>query len=259
MPDLRIVTWNSTGENPVKAVEIGAIPGILAPMYPANPNVDVYLIQEAQNGPGGAISLHLGGLAGHTMHHLAEQPGGGGAGYICATRNAAAAVVVPLTLYNYAVDPNFGAHIAPLPGIVNVMNRPPAYTVLTVAGSTVLLITWHAPLGVSLLPIIVGAMPGGALIDAFIALDNSQLIQAPAAVAGGPVHIVIIAGDLNVTAAGLAGVYGGYNPLNNFNGLSHHLDHILAWRPVGGAWNVVEGHNTASTSVHDIMSARVNW
>ncbi len=133
---------------------------------------------------------------------------------------------------------------------------------LTVAGSTVLLITWHAPRGPSLLPIIVGAMPGGALIDAFIALDSSQLIQAPAAVAGGPVHIVIIAGDLNVTAAGLAAAYpppAGYRPLNNFGGLSNQLDHILAWRPVGGAYNVVEGHNTASTSVHDIMSARVNW
>lgn len=259
MPNCRIVTWNSTGENPVKAGQLAAVPVALTPLFPGHPNVDVYLIQEAQNAPGGAISAWLTGLAGYTVHHIAERANGGGAGYICATRNASVAVVTPLVLYNYVTDPNYAGTIAKIPGIGAVNQRPPAYTVLTVGGNTVLLITWHAPLGASLMPIIVGAMVGGGLLDAFLALDNSQLILNPAAVAGMAVDIVIIAGDLNATTGALAKSYHGYNPLANFDGLSNHLDHVLASTPAGAPPNVLEGQNTPSSSVHDILSARVNW
>lgn len=234
-------------------------------LYPATPNVDVFLIQEAQNTPGGDIWRYLNGLAGFTAHHINEQPGGGGAGYICATRNASATVVVPLTLYNYHADPNFANIGLPNHTIANVLNRPPAYTVLTVGGRTIFLITWHAPRGVSLLPIIVGAMAGGALIDAYVALENSQLISNPSTVAGMGVDIVIIAGDLNATAAALGATYpppplpGRYQPLNNFDGYSNKLDHILAWRLVGGPPNIDQGRQTRSLSVHDIISAQIDW
>lgn len=267
MPDTRVVTWNSTGENAAKALELAAIPVAIAALHVGHPTVDVYLIQEAQNAAGGNISNWLTGLPGFTVHHLAENPAGGGGGYICATRNANAAVVAPLALYNHAADPNWGNGWTGHANFnqVAVLARPPAYTVLTIGGVTVLLITWHAPLGVSALPIIVGAMPGGALLDGYLALEQSQLIQNPAAVAGVAVDNVIVAGDLNATAAGLAGPYppagaGGpyFRPLAQFAGNGNHLDHILAHRPLG-AVQVVEGHSTASTSVHDILSSRVTW
>lgn len=262
MPDLRVISWNSTGENPMKAGELAAAAGWLAANYLGHPHVDVFLIQEAQNGAGGAIDLWLNALPGYTIHHIAEQLGGGGAGYICATRNASVTVTTGLTLWNYAADPNFlgwGGHLAIQPGVWTGAARVPAYTVLTVAGQNVLLVTWHAPLGPSLLPIIVGAMPGGALIDAYLALDNSQLLQHPAALIGAAPDITIIAGDMNVTAAGLAANYGGYTPLQNFQGVNNHLDHILARAPVGTVVTFNESHNSVTTSVHNMLSTRIHW
>lgn len=253
MPSIRIVSWNSTGESPPKFTQLEGVAPQIATLYPAFPNIDIYLIQEAQNGIGGAIHTGLSVLPGYTVHHIPEQPTGGGRGYICATRNALVTVNIPLALYDYAMDPNWGA-INTLPGIDNVLQRPPAYTVLTITGQRVLLITWHAPIGPSLLPIIVGTMPGGGLIDAYVALANCQLITNPAAVAGGPVDRLIVAGDLNTTGAGLQNHYSGFRPLDNFNGLSHHLDHILA----NGGF-VVEGHHEESLSVHHMMSSRVHW
>lgn len=276
MPDLRIVSWNSTGENLAKAAELDAVRVALTglnPLYPVYPNVDIYLIQEAQQLPGGAISVALNNFGGYNISHIPEQVGGGGRGYICATRNASVNVLQPLQLWDYNIDPINTLWRQNLPpgfnladstgiGVGGQTARTPAYTILQVGGQLVVLVTWHAPIGVSMLPIIMGAMQGGALIDAYLALENSQLVQNPNAVVGVPnvASLVVVAGDLNATAAALGQAYGAFVPLNNFNdGYSNNVDHILAWRNGGGILNVVEGNNTPSTSVHNIISARVQW
>ena len=53
----------------------------------------------------------------------------------------------------------------------------------------------------------------------------------------------------------------GYEPLQNFDGESNNLDHILAWRPSGGAVNYYEARRKQSmiSKDHDIFSCRVNW
>lgn len=284
MPSMRIVSWNSTGENVAKANALAAVPPVLAGLYPLNPNVDVFLIQEAWQGGGGAIDAWLNGLAGYTVTHIAEQVGGGGAGYICASRNAAFAVTVPgvsnLQRWNYAADPDYFAWVPPVGynalAVAGPGSRPPAAVVLTTVatGARVLLTTWHAPLGLANMPAYwIGAMPGGALLDAFMAFDESQMLQNPGnavgTLTGGPAvapEVVIVAGDLNATAVGLAGPYppypvpAPYVPLPGFAGYTNNLDHILAEPALGGVVvNVVEGHNTVSPSVHDIISARVVW
>lgn len=285
MPSIRIVSWNSTGENVAKAAALAAIQPALAGLYPLNPNVDVYLIQEAWQGGGGAIDAWLNGLAGYTVTHIAEQPNGGGRGYICATRNAAFLVSAPgvsdFQLWNYGVDPDYVAWVPPAGynalAVAGAGSRPPAFVVLTevVTGDQVLLTTWHAPLGIANMPgYLIGAMPGGGLLDAFMGFDASMLLQNPDVAVGlltgapGPVmpSVTIVAGDLNANGVALAAVYppfpspAPYRPLNNFQGLSNNLDHILAEAlPGGPVVNVIEGHNTPSPSVHNILSARITW
>lgn len=95
MPSIRILTWNSTGESFPKAASLAAEAATHA-AHATHPVIDIYLIQEAQQGAGGAISNYLTGLAGYTVHHIHENLGGGGKGYICATRNASVTVSTPL-------------------------------------------------------------------------------------------------------------------------------------------------------------------
>lgn len=265
MPDLRIVSWNSRGEDAFKVNDLANTVAWLANQYPGYPDVDVFVIQEAQNGPGGAIDVWLNALPGYAVTHIAENLLGGGKGYICATRTATVAVITPLVLWNYAADPNFAlfpyrAHLQA--SVWTGSARVPAYTILTVGGQNVLLVTWHAPRGPSALPIIVGAMSGGAIIDAYLALDNSQLLQAPATLAmlaGNAPDITIIAGDMNATSAGLNYNYFGYTPLENFAGIDNHLDHVLANAPLGTVVNFQESHNSVTASDHEIISTRISW
>jgi hypothetical protein len=274
---IRIVTWNSTGENLLKAQELQNVTAQIAAIYPAHPDVDVFLIQEAMQAPGGAISQQLN-VPNYNYHHLAEHLNGTGAGYICATR-AGINVITPLTLLDYGdlnLAPNFLQWVTGLnigqqqQAAHNAANgntvRSPAYTVLDIGVSRVFLITWHAPLGPS--NIVLGTtMPGNALIDAYLVLENSGFLgfaQNQVAATNG---VVIIAGDLNTTGNGLARSYLApirYRPLNNFDGWSHRLDHILFWQPQrplqGPNAQILEGgHWHSNTSHHDFVSARVTW
>ncbi|BBP78195.1 hypothetical protein PHLH7_42990 [Pseudomonas sp. Ost2] len=263
MPSIRILTWNSTGENPAKAISLG-IQAVNPGGYVGHPYIDIYLIQEAQQAPGGAISNHLVGLAGggYTVHHIQENLGGGGKGYICATRDASVVVVTPLALWNYAADPLFmgwAGHTSLQASSWAPPARTPAYTLLTVGATNILLITWHAPLGVSTLPIIVGPMSGGALIDAYLAFDQSQLLSNPMVAVGVIPDFIVIAGDLNAKPAALSKNYFGYIPLDDFNGVSNNLDHIMATSPAHTAFNFSEDYSYGTTSVHDIFCARMHW
>ncbi|MFN2944773.1 hypothetical protein, partial [Escherichia coli] len=80
---------------------------------------------------------------------------------------------------------------------------------LQAVGSNILLITWHAPLGVSLLPFIVGSMSGGYLIDAYLALDQSGLLNNPMLAIGVVPDFIVIAGDMNAKPAALGKSYAG--------------------------------------------------
>ncbi|KFE64428.1 hypothetical protein [Hyalangium minutum] len=279
MPSLRIVSWNSTGESQQKAVELQAVQPVLAGLYPAAPDVDVFLVQEAQQAAGGSISsmldtdpatpatgVSVGPAYQRPAAHQPELTTGGGAGHICLVHNGVV-VNTPLTLWDYATDPALNGWIASLPGHLQATaqtattHRPPAYAVLTVGGSTAMLITWHAPLGVpALAPGY--TMPGNGLIDAYLVMENSGLLQQAQAQVLATDGVVIIAGDLNTTSQGLAANYPiatGYNPLPDFVGFSDNVSHILAWRPSGNVVTVQEGHSTDSSSVHRIISARVSW
>lgn len=256
MPSIRIVTWNSKGENLQKAEELEAVQPALDRLYPIHPDVDIYLIQEACQKPGGDISVFLNNLQGFTVSHISES-WTGGQGYICATRDALI-TATPLALYNYCSDLNLKNKPQLLKDF-NCLNRPPAYTVLTTkTRDTVLLITWHAPRGIT--SFLMENMTGGALIDAYLALENSNLIQNPDWIAQAPVSLVVIAGDLNANPRDLIFKYcGNYTPLQNFHGLSNNLDHILVNGRNRVVVNVTEGQNTPSSSDHNLMSARVQW
>lgn len=262
MPNLRILTWNSTGEDAAKALELDNECQAIAVAYPFQPDVDVFLIQEAQQAPGGAISAYLNGLAGYTVHHIQENLGGGGKGYICATRNAVVTVNNPIQLWDYAADPEFtlsAARNVITPGCWTPPARTPAYTVITVGGASILLFTWHAPLGASMLNIIVGAMKGGGLIDAYIAFENSQILNNPQNFLGFIPQFIIIAGDMNATSAALARNYYNYTPLDDFLGVSNHLDHIMAHSPPHTAFNVDQDRAASTSSTHDTLCARMHW
>lgn len=290
MTDLRIVTWNSTGEDAAKAALLQGFINSFSPpgaQFPTHQRVDVILIQEARGGAGGQIRTMLTALhaAGYTVHHCRENPGAG-KGYICATLDATVTVNTPLQLWDYAADPNLATPVVvpglgPAPKTVghfavhpDVLHRPPAVTVLTeiASGDVIELITWHAPRGISPLPIIVGTMAGGALLEGFLALSYSALVRNPGAavaalpvpmgaVAAGAPDVVIIAGDLNATD--LSHTYPapppGFEPLENFNGIGNHLDYVLAWAPPAAHTAINEDIGLPNGTVHDVLSARVNW
>ncbi len=278
MPQVRIISWNSTGENAQKGVELQGAQAQLAQMYALDhPDVDIFVIQEAQNAAGGAIytmmntdpataatQVSLGPNINRPPDHCVELPNGGGAGYLaCSHTN-----ITPggaLQLWDYANDAQLNAWLATLNQNQRAAMqaaaqlRPPAYTTCTVGGVRIFLITWHTPRGPS--PIGGVNMPGGALIDLFIVLQQSSILTTAQNFVGAQ-GVVIIAGDLNTTAQGLAynNYYGlGYTPLPNFRGYSNNLDHILVWKPGPGNVNVLQGHHSQSSSVHDIISARVDW
>lgn len=276
MPSMRIISWNSRGETYAKGQELQQAQAWLAANYGGNhPDVDAFVIQEAQNAAGGPVRnmmntdpangvtlVSLGANINRPPDHTTELVTGGGDGYLCCTHTNVT-INTHLALWNYGAD-------ATLTGWMTSLNmtqrgammaartqRPPAYTELTVGGTPVFLITWHAPLGVSGL----GAetMPGGGLIDAYLVLEQSNLLTQAQTYAGAN-GVVIIAADLNTTENGLKKKYWGlYKPLRNFRGLGNHLDHILAWKPGGGNVVVDQGHNSATSSDHNMISARVTW
>lgn len=265
MPDLRILTWNSTGEDNYKAAELRNEINYLNVTYPGTPT-KVVLNQEAQAPANGPIYNMLNDTGGAGIGpnytrppmHIQEMIGGGGRGYTALTHNTLG-VTVPLRLHDYTQDAIFTTWVNSLypSQRTTVWNevanwRPPAYMQFNYANNVVRLITWHAPLGRS--GLLVGCTTrGGAPLDAFLFLEQSRLLNR---VAG--VDIVIIAGDLNMTAQDLSTTCQGYEPLAAFTGESNNLDHILGWRH-GAPVNYAEARAVRSSSVHDIFSCRVSW
>ena len=98
-----------------------------------------------------------------------------------------------------------------------------------------------------------------SLIDAYLALDQSGLLNNPMLAIGVVPDFIVIAGDMNAKPAALGKSYAGYTPLDNFTGVANNLDHIMATSPPHTAFNFSEDYRTATASTHDILCARMNW
>ncbi|NWB89938.1 hypothetical protein HX776_05495 [Pseudomonas agarici] len=102
-------------------------------------------------------------------------------------------------------------------------------------------------------------MTGGALIDAYLAFDHSQLLSNPMVAVGVVPDFIVIAGDLNAKPAALGKNYFGYTPLDDFDGVSNNLDHILATSPAHMHFHFSQDYSYGTASVHDIFCARLHW
>lgn len=270
MPSLRILTWNSTGEDPHKANELLNEINFLNAAHP-QAGVHIILNQEAQQAAGGAICAMLdnpgiGGIGGNynrPSRRTSELIGGGGAGYTVLT-HATLPVLTPLP-HNYGADQAFIGWLHGLyPGQRQTAQyevgrwRPPVCMDFHYQNRGVRLITWHAPLDASGLLQGCTTPRGGAPLDAFLFLDRSGLLHP-----GPAVDIVVVAGDLNMTALNLKTRCCGYEPLPGFAGVTSAsgLDHIIACRPGPGRRTVDfhEARSVRSASVHDIFSCRLSW
>ena len=271
--DFRIVTWNSTGEQPPRDTTLRDEVNALNNAYPATPTRSI-LNQEALQAISGAIYNMLNnpavppnGLGPNYQRppqHTTENLNGTGRGYNALLANNLT-INQGLTLHNYQNDATFTNWVNSLSQaqqtiVWNEVNRwrpPVSMGLQTASGQTVRLMTWHAPLDVSQLLSACPQPAGGAPLDAFLFLEQSSLLNN---VAG--INIVIIAGELNMTQGDLQNTCGGlYEPLSNFEGVSSNLDRILAWRPVGANPTFFENRRTPTPglSPHDIFSARVHW
>ncbi|NEO81150.1 hypothetical protein [Moorena sp. SIO4G3] len=266
--DLRVLTWNSTGESANNATELRNEINYLNGRYPRDP-VKAIFNQEAKKLSGGDIynMLNNTGAGGIGLNytrpprHITELINGTGRGYNALAHNTVT-ITQPLTHQNYTTDPIFHTWQKTLnPSQSNTVNdevknfRPPVYMEFNYSGRNVRLITWHAPIGQS--GILKGCTTQGlAPLDAFLFLEQSSLINNTTGI-----DIIIIAGDLNMTSKDLKTKCQGYEPLKKFDGESSNLDHILAWRPSGGTVNYLEPRSTSSPSSddHNIFSSRVNW
>lgn len=271
MPDLRVVTWNSTGENPQKALELQAEIAYLNATYAANP-AKIILLQEgkqAANGdiynmlntdPANAVTqVSIGPNYQRPIRHITEDALGG-RGYTVVTSNDIT-VNQNLTLHNYANDVTFQNFLnTQSSGTAKQINqllsnmRPPAAMQFTYGGETIRLITWHAPLGPSTYLSACQSLDGKGTLDAFFFLDQSSLINDV-----NGIDLIIVAGDLNATSADLSRPCGQYVPLRNFTGETVHLDHIMGYSPMNVNIGYYETRTVNSSSVHGIMSSRIHW
>lgn len=294
MPDIRIITWNSSGEADGRGATLTAsataINGaFFNPAVAGSVPVQIVTTQEANAG-GGSISAALAAGGGpfanfinpHGFIREHVPPGAGqplrvgvSKAYRLAWMNThptaalnigpAAAVAAPaLVNLDPAVDAGVNAWIAGLglsPAIALAVTqaaanmRWPVHQALTYAGVNVHLITWHVELRANWLGAnIYGPIVNQGLPEAFMFFQNSTFYAAMMAGLGAN-DLVIIAGDLNATAAEIN------NPLffNNFVGITDNLTHILAYSP-NGLMNLVE-HQAQVTPFppHCLVTARIHW
>lgn len=286
MPSLRILSWNSNGGAAPRGAEIVNAANNLAGMYPAQP-MQLCVCQEAAVGPDSILAAftatppfpasyiqpplscreHLlppaqpyrvGISRNYRMSYMTGGP---------APLNLVAGGAFTLVNLDPAIDAGVAAWIAAqglAPVIAANVNqcaanmRWPVYQQFNYAGGTVNFFTWHAPLAANWL----GAnfsgnvLPGGGLWEAFQFFQNSAFYTG---ILGGlgVNDAIVVAGDLNTTAAGLAPAVPNMFP--NYTGYSDSLSHIMVFSP-SPALLVAEGHNSLSpSSPHNLISARVIW
>lgn len=287
MPDLRILTWNSSGEADGRGAALANVTNHINGGAAGTVPVQVVAIQEAQVSNGGSIQATLAGTApfstsfgqpqGFSREHLPTQtqPVTPSRAYrlsYMATNavlaNNLVAVGAP-TLVNLSptADAGVNAYITGLHApfqqdrairLAAANLRYPLYQAYTYAGGTVHFFTWHVDHAANWRNAIFlnyTNYQGPAYFEAFVFFQNSTF-YANMMTNLGPNDVVIIGGDLNMTPqdAQQPGIF------NNFVGVSNNLDHILAFS-LSANLAVNQGVHYAFPNFgpHDILSARVQW
>ena len=266
MPNLNVITWNSTGETGQGAFDLH---NVIQYMTASGLPPHVIVVQEANSAPGGAIYQMLAGLgaAYNQPPAHATEGGPGGRGYLLST-HASVGGQATFSRYDLATDwllqqwinANLSLPARQIAAYELATMRMPATANLTFAGSSVPFLTWHAPRGPG--QVLAGAtLQGGANPDAYLFLQNSSGLAVLAGPGNG--NLGMIAGDLNVTVAQInaqTGIPGLPWILPGWNGVSDNLDHILGHAQAGQP-NPAFGNagNFPASGTHNILVSTVTW
>jgi hypothetical protein len=266
MPNLNVLTWNSTGETPQAAAALLAVVNYVTAQG-WQPHVIV--VQEANAAPGGAIYQMLAGLGGvyNQPPGHAIEGGPGGRGYLLLTHNsvqgqgtfAQADLAADATLLAW-IQASLALPARQIAHNELAAMRMPACAALLFGGRIVSFLTWHTPRGPGGV-LQGGIVQGGAMLDAFLFLQKSGYyvaLNAP-----GVNNLGLIAGDLNATQAGLQ-QQTGYPALPlvlpGFVGITNRLDHVLGHPDPGQAGPTFSDDGAfPAPGTHDILVSTVTW
>lgn len=265
MPDLNVLTWNSTGETALGAARLQEVINYLAGLG-WQPHVIV--VQEANQAPGGLIDQMLASLGnGYNQPPSHTTEGGTGSrGYLMLTHSSVQ-IHRAFGRFDLGQDAQLGALINRLPVRARAIAvdelrdmRMPAIAVLGYQGAGVGLLTWHTPRGPGQL--LTGfTLQGGANPDAFWFLQNSGLYADLTAPGAG--NLGLIAGDLNITVQEINRHTGNRDlpyVLPGWVGVSNHLDHVIGHSQPGQADpRFPGGWNFEAPGTHAILAATVSW
>lgn len=265
MPNLNILTWNSTGESATGAARLREVINYLAGQgwLP-----HVIVVQEANQAPNGPIYQMLNGLGGayNQPPSHATEGGPGGRGYLMLTHNTVA-IQNAFARIDLGQDGALLAIIntfAPRPRQIALDElrdmRMPAGAGLIFNGAGVAFVTWHTPRGPGQL-LTALTLQGGANPDAFWFLQNSGIyanLTAP-----GVGNLGVVAGDLNISVQEINRNIGYPDlpwVLPGWVGVSNNLDHIVGHSQPGQAdstWPV--GYNFEAPGTHAILVGTASW
>lgn len=266
MPNLNVITWNSTGETAQGAADLQ---DVINYMTAGGLQPHLVVVQEANAAAGGLIYQMLAGLglAYNQPPAHAIEGGPGGRGYLLLTRHTVAGqgtfvrtdLAADWVLQNWM---NTHLSLAARNIAYNELAsmRMPATAALMIGRVNAPFLTWHAPRGPGQV-LAAATLQGGANPDAYLFLQNSGVylpLTGP-----GVNNLGLVAGDLNVTVEALnsnTGIPALPYILRNFVGVSDNLDHIVG-HPNPGQANPTHTNsgNFPATGTHNILVSTVNW
>lgn len=266
MPNLNILTWNSTGESVQGAARLREVIDFLAAGQAWQPHIIV--VQEANQAPGGPIYQMLNGLgnAYNQPPSHATEGGYGARGYLMLTHNSVA-IQNPFARIDLNQDAQLLSAINKfMPRYKQIAldelkdMRMPAGCGVIFNGAGVAVLTWHTPRGPGQL--LTGlTLQGGANPDAFFFLQNSGIYAK--LIAPGAGNLGLVAGDLNITPQEINSDIGYPDlreVLRGWVGVSNNLDHIVGHSQKGRpdpAWPV--GYNFEAPGTHAILIGTASW
>lgn len=264
MPNLNVISWNSTGESADGAARLREVIDWVAG-HGWQPHVIV--IQEANQAPGSPIYQMLAGLGNAYNQPPSHAVEGGpyGRGYLMLTHTSVV-MASAFSRYDLGQDAQLLALINQFQGQWKQIAldelrdmRMPAVAGMFFHGAAVGFLTWHTPRGPG--QVLQGVtLDGGANPDAFLFLQNSGLYTQLTAPGIG--NLGVIAGDLNVTVQQLNGYVGQPGLayiLPGWVGLSNKLDHIVGHPQQGQPVNFPTGGHYDAPGTHDILVATASW
>jgi hypothetical protein len=285
MPNLRVVTWNSGGGAGGRGAALSA--GVTA-FNATAPAVALVANQEARVTPGGTVypvltsgAAPFVGFVNPPDHPRELGPGqpyavGVNRSYLVSWNAGTLAVPGAVAAARISLRPIIapangvetyitGLGLGPAPraalrlAATNI--RPPVRKVFTMGGGNVFFYTWHAELqanwlGATWATVGLGANPfaGPGMYPAFQFFQNCDTFTNDMG-ALTAADVIVIAGDLNVTAADVG--HGTMFPL--FAAVSNNLSHILAYSPSANLAVVQGMHTVTPFPPHAIVSAEVQW